>query len=433
VDVAHDQRVAETLCAAFEKHWNFEAYCLFVPVHRGSDSCLRATRYQVMAPVKPNVHAPKGMLWIPVASLTQAALASSDDWDPIVSSARELQENGVDTTRGPFSNAGWLQELFDWVGDVIGPEGLRLTGRFSQRNASPSFSLIRLETTGTPLWFKAVAGLHGNEFSVSIALARLFPCFVPSIIANRPDWNGWLMKEVSGQHPNERSDAISWERTAESLARLQIESITETVPLLGTGCKDLTIPVLLSLVDPFMSGMEGFMECQRTTTRPRLSRAELRTLGTEIVDALVRLERIAAPDTLGHQDFNPGNILVSSERCVFLDWAEASIGPPLFTFQYLIEHLRKICPAESAVREAQVTAVYARQWASIISPENFADALALTRLVAVFAYAISVSASMDDQPVHDSDNAGYLRGLTRRMKREAESIPNRRVLCHPCR
>jgi hypothetical protein len=430
VEVAHDQRVAETLCAEFEKRWNFEALCLFAAGHEGSDRSPRLVRYHVMAPVKPNANAPQGMFWIPVASLTHAALASSQDLDAIVSSARELQENGIDTTRGPFSSAGWLRELFDWVADVIGPDGLRLTGRFSQLNASRSFSLIRIETTGSALWFKAVAGPQRTEFPVSNALARLFPGFVPSIVANRPDWNGWLMKEVSGRHLNELSDAPSWERTAESLARLQIESITETTQLLESGCKDLTIPVLLGQVDLFMNVIEGLMECQRTTARPRLSRAELRTLGTEIVDALLRLERIAIPYTLGHQDFNPGNILVSSERCVFLDWAEASIGPPLFTFQCLMEHLRKLCPAESAVSEAQAAAAYARQWTSIISAENISEALALSRLVSVFAYAISATTWRDDERAHDSENAGYLRALTRRMKREAELIPNREVPCH---
>jgi thiamine kinase-like enzyme len=47
------------------------------------------------------------------------------------------------------------------------------------------------------------------------------------------------------------------------------------------------------------------------------------------------MEAINIPDTLIHNDMNPGNILFNGARAVFTDWSEACVGSPFLTFQHL--------------------------------------------------------------------------------------------------
>ena len=69
------------------------------------------------------------------------------------------------------------------------------------------------------------------------------------------------------------------------------------------------------------------------------AKKKCRNSDRQVKDALTAWAQSNIPDTLGHLDLNPGNILISPDQCVFLDWAEAYVGPPFLTFQYLIEHL----------------------------------------------------------------------------------------------
>ena len=94
---------------------------------------------------------------------------------------------------------------------------------------------------------------------------------------------------------------------------------------------------------------------------PILSRQDLSDLSATLKDALHCLDALQIPDTLGHSDFNPGNILVGSERCVFIDWAEAHISHPFLTFEYLMSHLKK--DHSQLMRfEDELRSSYARRW-----------------------------------------------------------------------
>jgi len=90
-----------------------------------------------------------------------------------------------------------MSELQDWAGKAIHPLGMELL-QFRQLNGCETFSLIRFETTQYPVWFKAVGEPNLREYEISLALARLFPDYVPTIIATRPEWHGWLMADSGG-------------------------------------------------------------------------------------------------------------------------------------------------------------------------------------------------------------------------------------------
>ena len=288
--------------------------------------------------------------------------------------------------------------------------------------------MIRFETDGPAVWFKAVGAPNQREYPLTLALAHYFSRFLPEIIATRPEWNGWLAREAEGTLLNECSTLASWEAVATDLAELQIQSLGRSLHLLDPGARDLRAWALADLVQPFFLTMGEVMERQTKMPPAALSRDELHRLSARVQDALTVLEETGIPNTLGHLDLNPGNIICSPTGCMFLDWAEAFVGHPFLTFQYLLEHFRRAFGQDRS-QETQLVARYSSPWCAFVSESEIRRALEVAPLVAVFAYATGNDLWTDPQKLEDPRSAGYLRSLTRRMEREAHGLVERSVPC----
>jgi hypothetical protein len=427
VEIPRFQRIAENLIVAIRNEWGQEAICLFNPDFSAPVTSANDHKYQVMecsGPARPHPRAE----WIPVSSLPERTFVDPADHVAVQRSLVECARRTGAAAPGPFARLGWFKELQEWIEEVIGPLGFHLTGSFSQLNASPSFSLVRFETSGTAVWFKAVGNPNLREFPITVELVRLFPQHLPPILAARPEWNGWLALEVDGTNLGETQDTQYWKAASSTLAKLQIESTDRIGALIDSGARDLRASSLLKLVRPFLNAMDQLMEKQTKAPPPILSRSQLILLGEQIEEALSICADLRIPDALGNLDLNPGNVIVSEGQCVFLDWAEAYVGNPLFSFQYLVEHFRRMAGVD-ATAESALSSAYAEEWQSVISPEDLVDALAFAPMLAVFAYAAATEAWCDQAGLKDPRIAGYLRSLTRRMHREANRLKDRSALC----
>jgi len=343
-------------------------------------------------------------------------------------SLEELDSYARGERHGPFARPGWLRELFRWTEEQVAPLGLRVTGGFHQWNASPTFSLVRLETNDGALWFKATGEPNSHEMPVSLLLARLFPNHLPRILGIHRPWNGWLSAEVTGSALDEISDCSTWERVAGELAELQITSIGKSRELLDGKCRNLRVAEIVELIDPFLSRMAEFMAVQEKTSPAPLAKSELASLGEGLKESCALLESLGLPDTLGHIDFNPGNILVSLDHCVFLDWAEGCVTNPVITFEYLRRHMERGGAKETA-GDARLCAAYLRPWAAFLSPDDVRRALSVAPAIAVFVHAIAGDTWRTLDLVSNPTLAGYFRSLTRRMYRDAVRAAEGSELC----
>src|SRR5690348_15849887 len=127
---------------------------------------------------------------------------------------------------------------------------------------------------------------------MSVTQSRHFPGVVPTEIATRPSWHGWMTTEFPGQVLDEVGEPGAWELAAQTLAELQIASAGKTDDLLEVGCRDVRVGSLLKLVDPFLYVMSEVMERQPRTPPPILSREQLARLGRHIKDALSDLAQL---------------------------------------------------------------------------------------------------------------------------------------------
>ena len=427
LDVLARTRLAPQLIAGANQTHHLETYCLSMNNFPPSAEHRACERYAVMEAVDYKNQAPPTTRWVSSADVASNGTLLQADQEAVRSALEELGRYVAEPERGPFARPGWIRELFGWVRNQIEPLGLRLTGRFQQLNASPTFSLIRIETTGGAVWFKATGEPNTHELPLSLALARLFPVNVPAILAVHSFWNGWLSPEVPGTSLEEITECSAWERTAEELAQLQIASTGRMSELVQCGSKDVRLSKLAELINPFQARMSELMAAQEKQCPAPLSDRELSLLGDQLREACSLLHTLGVPDTLGNIDVNPANITVSTERSIFLDWAEAYWGHPFFTLEYLLEHFRR--RHLPLAWESKLKSSYARRWLSVCSAEAVSETSWVAPLVAVFAYVVAGVSWRDPERFRDQKVAGYLRSMTRRIEREARLLRERPEQC----
>jgi Phosphotransferase enzyme family len=424
VEISRWERWAENLTAALEKEWGCEAVCLFT-LDLSQDGGTNDS-YEIMECCRDDAHS-SDTVWQPIDSLTSESFE-----DPAEYRIFERCFEGLDRYErdpgSPFSHRGSFAQMRNWTRDAIRPFGLELETSFRQYNASESFSLIRFETNGPAVWFKAVGVPNLREFPITLKLAELLPQFLPEVLATRPEWNAWLSREVEGTNLGETKEAAIWERAAAKLAELQIDSISRVDSILDAGAHDLRADRLFDSVDPFFEVVTRLMEQQTKVSPPALSREELGLLKLRLEDALTLLGDFGIPHTLGHLDLNPSNIVVTADGCVFLDWAEAYVGLPFFSFEYLLEHFRREVGRDSVFESAFVNA-YRSPWQQFLSDDLTSEAFPLAPLTAVFAYAAGTQAWKDGEKLRDAKTGRYFRSLARRMNREAMQLTERRPAC----
>ena len=417
VEIPQGRRIAEQLTAELYAQWGCRAYCLLVPnlaVGLPYCSVMEATDLEQISPA--------GTCWKPLDVATCAAVDPAEDRAVIEKSIKEWAEYRRERNQAPFTKPGWLSELLAWAQEQLAPLGVRLTGSFAQLNASPRFSLTRLETNdASAVWFKATGEPNLHELPVTLALARLFPRYVPRILGVHSAWNGWLCQEAQGVLLDGCAEFSSWERAARELSELQLTSVGKCSELLESSCKDLRLPKLIKLVDPFLARMADLMTAQTKQPPDPLTPASLALLGQRLKEACALLHELDLPETLGHMDFNPGNIVVAPAECCFLDWAEGCVSHPFLTFEYLREHVRRRFRGDDAAIE-RMAAAYLHPWQGVCHSDTVIQAMAISPLVAVFAAAVVDQQWHSVDPLKHPRIAGYFRSLTRRMFREANEM-----------
>lgn len=428
INVCPAERLAVQLNAGARNCHGVNAYCLYVPEFSAEPPRASRAKYAVLESVEQHGNAPAGTEWMLVRSALSDSILSSDERDGLRISLDEMDRRIVEPSQKPFAKPGWIKELFEWIQDQVDPLQIRTTGRFEQLNSGPSFSLMRIETTGSAWWFKATGEPKRHEMPITRTLARLFPSCVPEILGVHSQWNGWLSRECDGATLDRFPEPSGWTRAAETLAQLEIASIGKRRELLECGCRDLTLPTLARQIDPFLARMKERMALQSKQPPMMLSDSHFAFLRDELKEACSALRDLDLPVVLGHLDFNPGNIVISPQRCVFLDWAEGSLICPFLTFAYLREHARR-SQGSASESQAQMAAAYINPWRPLLSPCDLAQGIELSSFVAVFAYALAISEATPRETPESPTLAGFLRSLARRMYREAAELAHRSEQC----
>jgi hypothetical protein len=357
--------------------------------------------------------------------------ASIDDIpeDELEIESRELAKSllaGVREQGKPFSRLGWMKEAIHWLSTEVDQDLIQSPG-ILQYNAGATFALVRFEShTGRSYWLKATGSPNQRESLLTRVLASHFEDYLPNLVAYRLDWNAWVTEDCGEPLSNAKTCAAC-RHTVVSLAGLQIASMPHIGELLSCCCADMRTSTLVANTPRLIAYLEEAMDRQTSKRAIPLTSMRLREIGRIIEDACAALDALEIPNTLLHNDINLTNILVSGSRCVFIDWAEAAVGSPFFTFEHLRAQI--LSDTVTAGWMPSLDQNYQRQWATCLTRLQVQKGMALARLLAIVAHLYGRGDWLTSGIRQSTGFEASARSLARHMDRAARSDCFREALC----
>jgi len=419
------QRMVPNLNAEAKRLWNLDTVCLFPFDVSHPELAVVNCKYYVMEVCKPEELARVAPDFVLLSNLRKDSFADIQDYLAVQQGMGFERACFPKDCEGPFSEFGAFRRISAWVEEQLGPHGRRWDGNFRQFQASASFALVQFQTNRGAVWFKSVGEPNLREFPITAHLADRLPRHTPVLLASHSKWNAWLALEAEGQDLYSSLNRDHWCRAADSLAELQITSIENAPEILAAGARDIRTEPLLALAVAFFASVENLMDQQTKPAPKRLTGEEIKLTQQRVIEALLELEAAGIPDTINHLDLNPGNIFIAPAKCTFLDWAEAALGNPFFSMEYLRQHSVRAFQGQEDAKTALLIS-YLDRWRPILPAKTVETALRLAPLTALFAYAASSlpwHLSLRSRP----ELAGFIRSLMRRMHRESEELSTSRA------
>ena len=202
-----------------------------------------------------------------------------------------------------------MQAWIDWELERLGLEPL---GEPKERRFSPWSRVLRVPTSGGPVWAKAVAPGLRHEIAVTQALAALGPELVLAPLAADPE-RGFMLFPDGGETLRHAPAPGLWEQTLARYAQLQIDSAPLADELRRLGALDRRPVSLPALYERLIA--------------PEHDAARLRELVPRLEEACLRLAA-TLPVTIEHDDLHDGNVFADGR---IFDWGDAGVAHPFFT------------------------------------------------------------------------------------------------------
>jgi hypothetical protein len=158
------------------------------------------------------------------------------------------------------------------------------------------------------------------------------------------------------------SDPSRWAEAAETCARIQIGCAERLGDLARLGCPARSLRWLAAEIGPLLDDRAAMQPADAESLTDG-EVADVRALGPELREACRRLEAFGVPASLEHGDLWGDNVVAARDRCVLIDWEDASIAHPFFSPFLLLESLRYTA-ALDGVREArqEIRDAYLAPW-----------------------------------------------------------------------
>jgi hypothetical protein len=299
------------------------------------------------------------------------AAARTDELDPAEFREAEracLQRIVAGEVASPIGRIGWVDEAIAWVEDTTGERGLSKCN-IEQHNAGGGFALLRMQTlSGRSYWLKATCFPNTHERTVTLALARICHShrgcnsYVPTLVAERADWNAWLMEESASPQPIPEDEVESLKVVcdiASALAVLQQATVPYTAELLSSGAGDHRYAHLRVMTPALFAYLRTVLEELEDSSSSGAER--LHFLEEASLNILERLEASPVPTSVVHADLNWGNILLVPHP-QFIDWSETYIGNPATSLHQLTALFQSTHPRLSDRLGAAARDAYLSAW-----------------------------------------------------------------------
>lgn len=318
---------------------------------------------------------------------------------------------------GPFLRRGWLKEAQAWIQNSVPDRRIEFSEDLQQYNAGGDFALVRLSTTdGDSYWLKATGEPNKHERALTVELSRLFPQYLPELIAVREDWNAWATKGA-GQPVGDLQDLKVLTSVAGALADLQVESLASVERLIQAGCLDRRLARLRYHLPQIFAFLEEAMENQTSTRVKPLTPARLKKIQAVVDQSCFEMQELNIPDCLVNGDINLDGILHDHEHVRFTDWAEGGVGNPFLALQQVIQHV--IREGDHLDWVAPICGAYRRRWLALLTERQIDRAFILMPIVTMADYLCGRGDWLDSPRRNEPSFQSFARTLGRCMDRAA--------------
>jgi Ser/Thr protein kinase RdoA (MazF antagonist) len=250
-----------------------------------------------------------------------------------------------------WQRPGWLAEVSPVIDVALAGCGLRRTGPAGPVRLGGISAILRIPTSGRPVWFKAVPPLFAHESRVVAWLGAREPDAVPTVLASGDAW--WIAADVPDEAGTPRGDWL------EAHASTQVASIGRVDELLALGCPRRSLEALpvevMALAD-----RERILGRERSA-RLRLARAEVERLCAEV-------SALGIAPTLVHGDLHRENVRWTGRAWLRFDWTDACIAHPFVDLALPLSTE----PEEARARRATG---YGAVWSPHLAPPSLEVAL----------------------------------------------------------
>jgi Phosphotransferase enzyme family len=321
--------------------------------------------------------------WIDQAALNDLTLTVPHHRAIIEKWIQGLDERDSPPHLAPWQRLGWLPEAMKWISRHLAPFGITPTGSFRQFAVSPVHFLLEVQTTAGRFYLKGVRRRLASEQPLTCALARWQPNCLPEIVAADNSRLWWLMRDIEGQRLDNIPDVRRWEEALRNYAELQINCAERIQELLILGCPDYRLPALAGQIDWLFTTAAELKAAYSCAVND--NGLDYHALAFRLKELCSRLADYGLPSSIGHGDLNTGNIIITDERCVYIDWATGYVGHPFLSAAGFPEYAAHKRP-ELKEERSRLRQAYLEPWSAFLGMDDLQKAYQISKPLALLCY-----------------------------------------------
>lgn len=303
---------------------------------------------------------------------------------------RELVTEGAFKTITATTIIPWLDSTFRmnamaWMTNQLAACNVCITSEIEHVKSSFVGWVAFADTSAGRVFFKAAPGVYCREVAITTMLSPLQPDYIPRPLAVDIERQWMLTHEVCGPTLTEVDCLETWEEALRCYAHLQRASIPFLAAHTDFPLYDYRPETLLVGIDWMMAEIQSLQHGYREA----LDDDEIRALcGSAhlLKDLCRRVADGGVPSALEHGDLHPGNIRITEQNPVFLDWAWSSVTHPFLSLSLLLHE--RLMPVQLREKRYRLLQTYLNEWtdlAPMASLESLAHLVDRWRIV---AYAV---------------------------------------------
>ena len=248
-----------------------------------------------------------------------------------------------------WSSPAWRQLAVSWLDEQLAVAGVRRTREVEQPHLRPWATVLKAQTTGGTVWFKACGPATAFEVGLYRLIDHVAPEHVLSPIATDLT-RGWIVLPDGGlslgDHLTGAELAHAMETAVSSYGHLQRTLAPHVGDLLALGITDMRPASMPGRFEEALQAVGAHIEASGDAT-DRTTYERVLGLGETVGTWCDELAAAGGLLSLDHNDLHPWNILTTradgTGRAKFYDWGDSVVAHPfasmLVPLGYMQHHL----------------------------------------------------------------------------------------------